>query len=226
MLRTALVGMFILACGLQAYALCTEADAKPASVNAFADAEAIRILDTSFNKYVIPQEKLKLLASGFEWGEGPVWFADGGYLLFSDTRHSRYRTSSNSNGLARDKYGRLLVCEYTVEHRRITRTEYDGSTTVLAETYDGYKLNAPNDLTVSKDNSVWFTDPPRGLQGVAERGFHGLYRIDGATGKLTLMADDIIGPNGIAFSPDESVLYVVEGRTTPRSILAYDLVDQ
>ncbi len=216
------------------------------TVRAYPD-PGIQVLDDSFRKYVIYSGEVIRLATGFLWGEGPVWIGDGKCLLFSDVPNnsimkwddttgkiSYYRNPSNfSNGLARDIYGRLIACEHMVTHRRVTRTEYDGSITVLADTYNGKKLNAPNDLAVKSDNSIWFTDPPfgilnnyEGIKGTPEMDFMGMYRIDGKTNELTLLANDIRGPNGIAFSPDESVLYVVEGRAVPnRLILAYDVVE-
>ena len=205
----------------------------------------IQVLDPSFKKYTLYSAEVERLGHGFRWAEGPVWFGDGRYLLFSDipnnqvirwdeetNRMSIFRKPSTySNGMTRDRYGRLLSCEHG--GRRVTRTEYDGSITVVADSYQGKPLNSPNDITVRSDDSIWFTDPPFGIAGhyegpksAVEQPHQGVYRIDGKTGELTLMIDDIKGPNGIAFSPDESILYVVEGRATPnRLILAYDVVE-
>ena len=204
----------------------------------------IQALDPSFRRYMIYSAEVERLGFGFRWTEGPVWFGDGRYLLFSDIpnnqivrwdeetgKFSIFRKPSNfSNGLTRDRQGRLIACEHS---RRVTRTEYDGSITVLADSYQGKKLNSPNDVVVKSDDSIWFTDPPFGIGGnyegyrqEMEQPHQGVYRIDGKTGELSLIIADIRGPNGLAFSPDEKILYVVEGRATPnRLILAYDVVD-
>ena len=204
----------------------------------------IKALDESFRKYVLYSAEVERIGFGFRWAEGPAWFGDGRYLLFSDIpnnqtlrwdeetgRISVFRKPANfSNGMTRDRQGRLLSCEHS---RRVTRTEYDGSITVLADSYQGKKLNSPNDIIVKSDDSIWFTDPTFGIGGnyegyrqASEQPHQGLYRIDGVTGELSLMAADIRGPNGLAFSPDESILYVVEARAVPnRLILAYDVAD-
>ncbi|MDR1520707.1 MAG: SMP-30/gluconolactonase/LRE family protein [Planctomycetota bacterium] len=204
----------------------------------------IKALDPSFGKYIPYSVEVERIGHGFRWAEGPVWFGDGRYLLFSDipnnqilrwdeetNRVSVFRKPANyTNGLTRDGYGRLVSCDHL---RRVTRTEYDGSITVLADSYKGKKLNSPNDIVVKSDDSIWFTDPIfgiagnyEGFRGVQEQPHMGVYRIDGKTNEVTLAAEDIRGPNGLAFSPDESILYVVEARATPnRLILAYDLVN-
>jgi gluconolactonase len=136
--------------------------------------------------------------------------------------------SNHANGLARDRQGRLVACEHG--GRRVTRTDYDGSLTVLADTFGGKRLNSPNDIVCARDGNLWFTDPPFGIAGWWEGAPatpelpQGVYRID-ASGALHCMLDDLAGPNGLAFSPDESVLYVVESRATPsRRLWAYDVV--
>ncbi|MCO5125210.1 MAG: SMP-30/gluconolactonase/LRE family protein, partial [Rhizobacter sp.] len=142
---------------------------------------------------------------------------------------SVFRAPSNfANGHARDRQGRLLSCEHL--SRRITRTEYDGSVSVLADQLDGKRLNSPNDIVCARDGSVWFTDPTFGIGGWWEGEpapaelREGVYRIDGQSGALSLMLDDLAGPNGLAFSPDESLLYVVESRARPhRRIWAYEV---
>ena len=181
------------------------------------------------------------LATGFYWAEGPVWFGDGRYLLFSDIPNNRilrwdeasgqvttFRSPSHhANGLARDRQGRLLACEH--QSRRVTRTEPDGSLTVLADRFEGQRLNSPNDIVCRRDGSIWFTDPPFGIHGwwegepaMPERP-QAVYRIDPDSGALACAIDDLAGPNGLAFSPDERVLYVVESRATPsRLVWAYD----
>jgi gluconolactonase len=140
--------------------------------------------------------------------------------------------SNHANGLARDNQGRLLTCEHGT--RRVTRTEYDGRITVLADQYQGKRLNSPNDIVCQQHGegrgAIWFTDPPFGILGWWEGAPatpelpHGVYRIDPASGELAMVLDDLQGSNGLAFSPDESVLYVVESRAQPhRKIWAYDV---
>jgi gluconolactonase len=142
---------------------------------------------------------------------------------------SIFRHPSNyANGNTRDRQGRLVTCEH--DSRRVTRTEYDGSITVLADSHNGKKLNSPNDVVVASDGAVWFTDPPFGILGYYEGHLArseltpAVYRLD-PSGKLDMVADDIAGPNGLAFSPDEKILYVVASRADPREIVALDVVD-
>jgi gluconolactonase len=182
------------------------------------------------------------LATGCYWTEGPQWFGDGRYLLFSDIPNNRIlrwdettgatsefrKPSHHANGLARDRQGRLLTCEHGA--RRITRTEYDGRITVLASHYQGKPLNSPNDIVCKSDGSIWFTDPPFGIQGWWEGEPatpelpHGVYRIDPVSGELQCVLDDLQGSNGLAFSPDEKLMYVVESRATPhRKLWQYDV---
>jgi gluconolactonase len=202
----------------------------------------VQVIDPSFAKYKLNLAKVERIATGMRWAEGPVWFGDGRYLLWSDIPNQRmmkweeetgavsvFRKPSNfANGNTRDRQGRLVSCEHG--GRRVTRTEYDGSLTVLADRFDGKPLNAPNDVVVKSDNSVWFSDPPFGLLGYYE-GYvapqelpTNVYRVDGQSGAVTVVAGDIERPNGLCFSPDESKLYVVECGT-PRSIQVYDVVD-
>jgi gluconolactonase len=170
-----------------------------------------------------------------------VWFGDGRFLLWSDIPNDRimrwdeesgsvgiFRKSSNqANGNTRDRQGRLITCEHL--GRRVTRTEYDGRITVLADQYQGKRLNSPNDVVVGSDGSIWFTDPTFGINGyylgeaAAQELPPRVYRISAVTGKLEPVIDDVAGPNGLAFSPDESVLYLVASGTQPRKILAYDV---
>jgi gluconolactonase len=140
-----------------------------------------------------------------------------------------FRKPSNfANGNTRDRQGRLVTCLHG--GRSVIRTEHDGTITTVAERYEGKRLNSPNDVVVKSDGSIWFTDPPFGLLGYYE-GYKAepegpvthVYRIDPASGALTVVADDVNGPNGLAFSPDESKLYVIESRATPRVISAYDV---
>jgi gluconolactonase len=198
-------------------------------------------LDPAFKKVRISSAKVERLATGFRWCEGPVWFGDGRFALFSDIPNNRimkwddetglvsiFRRPSNfTNGNTRDREGRLVSCEHA--GRRIVRTEHDGTLTVLADRFEGKPLNSPNDIVCRSDGSIWFSDPPFGILGNYE-GYvakpelpTNLYRIDGKTGKLTVVAGDINRPNGLAFSPDESKLYVIEAGITPRLIHAYDV---
>ncbi len=204
---------------------------------------AVIVLDERFERYVVALARLERLSTGCRWAEGPVWFGDGRYLLWSDIPNDRLlrwdeqtgatsvfrQPSHHSNGNTRDRQGRLVTCEHGT--RRVTRTEYDGSISVLADRWDGRRLNSPNDLVVSRDGSVWFTDPAFGIAGdheghraAAELPTY-LYRIDGATGELTVAAEGIQSPNGLAFSPDETTLYVVESGASPQGILALDVQD-
>jgi gluconolactonase len=204
---------------------------------------AVEVLDERFTMYRLAAAAVERLATGFRWVEGPVWFGDGRFLLFSDIPNNRimkweeetgaisvFRKPSNfANGNTRDRQGRLVTCEH--DTRRVTRTEYDGTITVLADRFEGKRLNSPNDIVVKSDHSVWFTDPPFGIAGHYEGTKataelpHGVYRIDGESGEVTLAAEGIKGPNGLCFSPDESLLYIVECRVTPRVIRVYDVVD-
>ena len=205
---------------------------------------AVQVLDPSFAPYRIFSAAVERIATGCRWAEGPVWFGDRRALLWSDIPNNRIlkwdeetgavsafrRPSNNANGNTRDRQGRLVTCEHL--GRRVTRTEYDGTITVLADGFDGRKLNSPNDVVVKSDGSVWFTDPPFGITGnyegrKAEPELPGnVYRIDAETGALAVVAEDIKGPNGLCFSPDEAILYLVESRAVPnRLIVAYDVVD-
>ena len=198
------------------------------------------VMDPSFAKYRIALASVERLADGCRWSEGPVWFGDGRYLLWSDIPNNRmlkweeetgavsvFRRGHNSNGNTRDRQGRLVTCEH--DSRRVTRTEYDGSITILADSYQGRKLNSPNDVVVKSDGSVWFTDPPFGILGYYEGHVApselapAVYRID-PDGTLAMVTDAVPGPNGLAFSPDEAVLYVVASRADPREIHAFDVV--
>lgn len=201
----------------------------------------IRIIDPSFAKYRLSLAKVERIAVGMRWSEGPVWFGDGRFLLWSDIPNNRImkweeetgavsvfrKPSNNSNGNTRDRRGRLLTCEH--DARRVTRTEYDGSITVIADQFDGKPLNSPNDIVCRSDGSLWFTDPPFGILGYYEghRAKQQLptnvYRWDPETKKLKVVIGDISRPNGLAFSPDESKLYVVEAGVAPRVIRAYDV---
>jgi gluconolactonase len=174
--------------------------------------------------------QLKQLATGFQFTEGPVWLPEG-YLIFSDipgdTIYSLKdgkaevfrRPSGNSNGLTLDLEGRLIACEHG--NRRVSLTQTDGKVSALATHYEGKRLNSPNDVAVKSDGAVYFTDPPYGVREQdRELDFQGVYRI-GTDGKLTLLARDFVKPNGLAFSPDEKVLYVDD--TDKQWVRAFDV---
>ena len=202
----------------------------------------IRIVDPSFARYRLALAKVERIATGMRWAEGPVWFGDARCLLWSDIPNNRImrwdeetggvsvfrRPSHNSNGNTRDRQGRLVTCEH--DTRRVTRTEYDGSVTVIADRYDGKRLNSPNDVVCKSDGSLWFTDPPFGVLGFYEGHLAtqelptNVYRWDPSSGQLSVVAADVNRPNGIAFSPDESRLYVVGAGNTPRVIQVFDVV--
>jgi gluconolactonase len=204
---------------------------------------AVQILDPSFAKYRIAQASVERIAGGMRWCEGPVYVGDARCLLWSDIpnnaimrwdeqtgRVSAYRKpSNNANGNTRDRQGRLVTCEH--DTRRVTRTEYDGSITVLIDKFDGKPLNSPNDIVVKSDDSIWFTDPPFGILGNYEGHVDkpelptNVYRLDAKTGKATVAAGDVNRPNGLCFTPDESKMYIVEAGVTPRVIRLYDVVD-
>ncbi len=176
-------------------------------------------------------EWMDRLYTGGRWTEGPAYFPAGRYLLFSDIPNDRmlrfdeltgavgaFRAPAGySNGNTVDRQGRLLSCEHG--HRRVTRTEHDGTVTVLTDRYEGKRLNSPNDLVERSDGSIWFTDPSYGIdsdyeghKAVSEIGACNVYRIDPSTGETTVVADDFVRPNGLAFSADERHLYIADTR--------------
>jgi gluconolactonase len=204
---------------------------------------AVEILDPSFAKYRLTLASVERLATGMRWSEGPAWFGAGRYLLWSDIPNNRImrwqeetggvsvfrQPSNNANGNTRDRQGRLVTCEH--DTRRLTRTEFDGTITTLIDKFDGKPLNSPNDIVVKSDDTIWFTDPPFGILGNYEGHVAppelptNVYRLDPASGRATVAAGDVNRPNGLAFSPDESKLYIVEAGVTPRVIKVYDVVD-
>jgi gluconolactonase len=209
---------------------------------------AVETVDPRFAKYVVGNAAVERLYTGCRWAEGPVWFGDGRYLLWSDIPNNRmlrwlegtgevstFRQPSNySNGNTRDRQGHLVTCEH--DSRRVTRTEYDGSITVLADRYQGKPFNAPNDLAIHSDGAVWFTDPGYGILGNYEghkAPFElppNVYRIDPKSNALTVVAADMERPNGICFSPDEKQLFVVDTGSPHRPgysncIRVYEVVD-
>lgn len=209
---------------------------------------AVEIVDPRFAKYKVMSAAVERLYTGARWAEGPVWIGDGGYLLFSDIPNNRilrwmedtgevsvYRGPSNyANGNTRDRQGRLVTCEHDM--RRVTRTEHDGTVTVLIDSFQGKKLNAPNDVVVHSDGGIWFSDPGYGIMGNYEghkAEFElptAVYRLDPRTHAATVVVTGLDKPNGLCFSPNEKLLYVVDsgaplqpGNLHP--IWVYDVVD-
>jgi gluconolactonase len=203
----------------------------------------VKSLDPSFNRYRLYNASVERLATGMRWCEGPVWFGDTRCLIWSDIPNnalmrwdeetgavSIYRKPSNhANGNTRDRQGRLISCEH--ETRRITRTEYDGSISVLMDRFEGKQLNSPNDISVKSDDSIWFSDPPFGLRSnyqgniAAQELPSNIYRLDPKSGRATVAEGTLELPNGVEFSSDESKCYIEDSGANPRCIYAYDLVD-
>ncbi len=191
-------------------------------------ASPYEVHDPRFKALFIGSVALEELYAGCRWAEGPVWFNDAQQLIWSDIPNQRmmrwvpdggvsvFRAPSNfANGSTRDRQGRLISCEHGTRH--VTRTEVDGSITVLAESYEGRRLNSPNDIIVRSDGTIWFTDPTYGIlsdyegyQAEPEQATRNVYRLDPTTGGLTVIVDDFLQPNGLAFSPDETRLYVAD----------------
>jgi gluconolactonase len=192
-------------------------------------------LDPRFRRYIVASTPIQRLYTGTLWSEGPAWNGVGRYLLWSDipnnvqmrwiaddSRVTVFRNPSGySNGNTFDFEGRELSCEHG--NRRVVRYEFDGTTTVIADNFQGKKLNSPNDIVVHKDGGIWFTDPPYGITGNYE-GFKGekeikeaVYRVDPQTRRMEMITDEMDGPNGICFSPDYKKVYIADtgrGRET------------
>jgi len=210
-----------------------------------------QIDDPAFSQLIVGSAALDRLFTGCRWAEGPVWFDDMQCLLFSDIPNQRIlrwaadaaggggaistfrQPSQFANGNTRDRQGRLITCEHGT--RRVVRTEADGRMTVLAEQYRGKRLNSPNDVVVHSDGGIWFTDPSYGIlsdyegyQSEPEQPVRGVYRIDGTTGDIACVVDDFSQPNGLAFSPDENMLYIADSAAShdpakPRHIRAFSV---
>lgn len=210
--------------------------------------------DPQFQSFFKPDATLERLSTGYIWAEGPVWLDDVGELRFSDIPNNRMMTwsqeegtrvfrqpSQRTNGSTTDRAGNMVSCEHG--GRCISRTSKDGSYEVLATHWNGKRLNSPNDVVVKSDGSIWFTDPPYGIisdhEGIradSEIGSNNVYRLDPSTGEVEIVSDDFDRPNGLAFSPDESVLYVADsGRarghgfgfddSRPHHVRALEVVD-
>jgi gluconolactonase len=192
-----------------------------------------QVLDARFARLFNPTAHVQKLWSGCHWAEGPAYFPASRTLIWSDIPNDRMlrfdeadghvgvfrQPSGNSNGNTVDRQGRLVSCEHG--NRRVSRTEHDGSIVKIADHYDGKRLNSPNDVVVKSDGSIWFTDPTYGIdsdyeggRAESEIGASHVYRVDPGNGRVSVVADDFVKPNGIAFSPDERLLYIVDtGRT-------------
>ena len=200
------------------------------------------VCQEEFSSIINEKSRVEKVATGFQFVEGPVWNLQEGFLLFSDIPADQIlrwspkeevtvfrKPSGNSNGLTYDRKGRLIVCQHG--NRRVTRIEKDGTETVLADRYRGKRLNSPNDVVVKSEGSVYFTDPPYGIGASddltrpekQELPFQGVFRLDPEEGELTLLVDDFDRPNGLAFSPDEKVLYVADSYFGNRHIRAFDV---
>ncbi len=207
------------------------------------------VIEPRFRRLFNGNAQVHRLFTGCQWAEGPAWFGGGRYLVWSDipaNRMMRYdetdgsvsvfrQPSNNSNGNTVDRQGRLVSCEHGA--RRVTRTEHDGTVTVIADRFEGKRFNSPNDVVVKSDGSIWFSDPTYGIdsdyegnKGTSEIGRSNVYRVDPATGAVTaVIADTMMQPNGLAFSRDEKLLYVADTGNTeklphPAHMRVYDVV--
>lgn len=192
----------------------------------------IDVIDPDFEACIIGHARVERLWTGARWSEGPVWFAAGRYLLWSDIPNNRImrwdetdgsvsifrQPANNANGHTVDRQGRLVSCEHL--SRRVTRTELDGRITVIADRHDGRRFNSPNDVVVKSDGSVWFTDPSYGIladyegdRAESEIGACHVYRVS-PSGDVSAVATDYLKPNGLAFSPDEALLYIADTGAT------------
>lgn len=209
--------------------------------------EEFEVIDPRFKRYAMQNVHMETLHTGTRWAEGPVYFPAGKYLLWSDIPNDRVMRYDATNGVVSefskgcgfhnghtsDREGRLVACEH--QGRRVSRIEFDGSVTTLAAAYEGKRLNSPNDVVVKSDGSIWFTDPTYGIDSEyegdkadSEIGESLVYRIDPITGDVSAVATDFVKPNGLAFSPDESRLYIADTGAThvengPRHIRVFDV---
>jgi len=203
------------------------------------------VLDDRFNALHKGSARLEHLFTGCRWAEGPAWFPAHRSLIWSDIPNDRIlrwdettgtvgvfrHPAGYTNGHTVDREGRLVSCEHG--NRRVTRTEHDGSITVIADRFEGKRFNSPNDVVVRSDGSVWFTDPPYGIESDYEGhksdpeiGGNYVYRADPATGEVRVVADDFDRPNGLAFSPDETRLFITDtGPNAPRHMRVFDVTE-
>ena len=210
--------------------------------------EGYAVNNKRFERYIVPGEKLRKLWTGAVWAEGPVYVAEGDYVLWSDIPNDRLMRWSPKdgasvfmkpcgymNGHTLDRQGRLISCEHG--NRRVSRTEKDGTVVTVADRYRGKRLNSPNDAVVKSDGTVWFTDPPYGImsdreghKSESELGKNYVFRFDPRSGDLRVVADDFDKPNGICFSPDEKKLYIADTGAShtpggPHHIRVFDVVN-
>jgi gluconolactonase len=203
----------------------------------------IVVLDPRFHRLVVPIAAIERIASGFRFTEGPAYYGDGRYLLFSDIPNDALlrwdeitgalatlrQPAGYPDGNTRDRQGRLVTCE--LGSRTLTRTGHDGTVTVLASQFQNTRLTGPNDVVVKSDGSIWFSDNGAGIRGhyLGERAPkempYRVYRLDPSSGALTIAIDDMERPNGLCFSPDETLLYVVDTPDGPKTTRVYDMVD-
>jgi len=198
--------------------------------------DSFELIDPRFKALAFPNVHLERLHTGCRWAEGPAWFAAGRYLVWSDIPNDRMlrwddtdgsvsvfrQPAMNTNGHTVDREGRLVSCEH--RGRCISRTGFDGRREVLAERHEGRRFNSPNDVVVKSDGSLWFTDPSYGIDSdyegdaaPSEIGASHVYRLEPASGRVDIVADDFVQPNGLAFSPDETLLYIVDTGLTHRA---------
>ncbi|MEO8155936.1 MAG: SMP-30/gluconolactonase/LRE family protein [Rhizobacter sp.] len=208
---------------------------------------SFEVIDRRFASCFFPHERVERVWGEGRWCEGPAWLPAHRLLVWSDIPNNRMlrfdeingtvgvlrQPSNHANGNTVDRQGRLLSCEHS--GRRVTRIEHDGSTTVVADRWQGKRLNSPNDLVVHSDGSVWFTDPSygimsdyEGIRAESEIGGSHVYRVDPHSGEVERVADDFVKPNGLAFSPDESLLYIADSGWSddpkaPRHIRCFDV---
>ena len=204
--------------------------------------DGFEVYDDRFGRMLPDGAKLTRHCTGMKWAEGPVYFAEGDYVLWSDIPNDRMMKWSDAggcsvfrqpadytNGHYRDRQGRLVSCDQG--NRRISRTEHDGTVVTVVDNYRGMRLNSPNDLVVKSDDTIWFTDPPYGIlsdweghKADSELSANYVFRFDPASNELEIVGDDFDRPNGICFSPDESDLYVAD-TGAPEHVRAFDVVD-
>ncbi len=198
--------------------------------------DSFELIDPRFKALAFPNVHLERLHTGCRWAEGPAWFAAGRYLVWSDIPNDRMlrwddtdgsvsvfrQPAMNTNGHTVDPEGRLVSCEH--RGRCVSRTGFDGRREVLAERHEGRRFNSPNDVVVKSDRSIWFTDPSYGIDSdyegdaaPSEIGASHVYRLEPASGRVDIVADDFVQPNGLAFSPDETLLYIVDTGLTHRA---------
>jgi len=231
--------MLMVAAGLAAAGLVAAAAGRmaPAAEPAAPQAGSIEVLHESFKEVADPDAKVRQIASGLKFTEGPTWYRAESCLLFSDVQGNRIckwteagglkvwrEPSHNSNGNTTDNEGRLVTCEHT--SRRVTRTVKDGAVEVLCETYKGKRLNSPNDVAVKRDGTIWFTDPPYGIKpGEVEQDANYVFRLDPGAKEPVAVASDFARPNGICFSPDQKVLYVADSDRDKHHVRRFQVKD-